>query len=86
MMIIKEYIKMVQIPCLDVWSMHLSEPVLHRLIEAIQATCFGILIGLFHKLISVQDIGHMLHLHVAQQLPSLKQSSCTSDLSPLPVQ
>ena len=32
-----------------------------------------VLIGLFHKLISVQDIGrNMLHLHVAQQLPSLR--------------
>ena len=26
-------------------------------------------IGFFHRLISVQDIGHMLHLNVAQQLP-----------------
>ena len=32
-----------------------------------------VLIDLFHKLISVQDIGrNMLDLHVAQQLPSLK--------------
>ena len=66
---------------------------LHRLIEAIKVTCFGIsrrpcakhrpikrkttyqllLIGLFHKLISVQDAVHnMLHLHFAQQLTSLK--------------
>ena len=34
-----------------------------------------LLIGLFHELISVQDVGHnMLYLHVAQQLPSFKQS------------
>ena len=66
---------------------------LHRLLEAIKVTCFGIsrrpcakhqpikrkttyqllLIGLFHKLISVQDAVHnMLHLHFAQQLTSLK--------------
>ena len=33
----------------------------------------GTTIGLFHKLISVQDVVHkMLRLHVAQQLPSLK--------------
>ena len=31
-----------------------------------------LLIGFFHKLISMQDVGHMLHLHVAQQLPSLQ--------------
>ena len=32
-----------------------------------------VLIDLFHKLISVQDIGrNMLDLHVAQQLPSFK--------------
>ena len=30
-----------------------------------------LLIGFFQKLISMQDVGHMLHLHVAQQLPSL---------------
>ena len=30
-------------------------------------------VGLFHKLISVYDVRHnMLHLHVAQQLPSLE--------------
>ena len=34
-----------------------------------------LLIGFFHKLISMQDVGHnLLHLHVAQQLPSFKQS------------
>ena len=31
-----------------------------------------LLIGFFHKLISIQDVGiNMLHLHEAQQLPSL---------------
>ena len=30
-----------------------------------------LLIGFFHKLISTQDVGHMLHLHVPQQLPSI---------------
>ena len=31
----------------------------------------------------MQNVGHyMLHLHVAQQLPPLTQSSWTSDLSP----
>ena len=30
-----------------------------------------LLIGFFHKLISMQDVAHTLHLHVAQQLPSL---------------
>ena len=84
------------------WSMLLSGQVLHRLIEAIKVTCFGIsrrpcakhrpikrkttyqllLIGLFHKLISVQDIGHdMLHLHVAQQLSSIKGSAPVCYLS-----
>ena len=74
----------------------LDKQVLHRMIEAIQVTCFGIsrrpclcwtlscrrkityqllLIGLFHKLISMQNVGHnMLHLHAAQQLSSFKQS------------
>ena len=33
-----------------------------------------LLIGLFHELISMQDVGHILHLHVAQHLPSFKQS------------
>ena len=32
-----------------------------------------VMIGLFHKMIPVQDIGrNTLHLHVAQELPSLK--------------
>ena len=87
---------MIQIPYLNIWSMLLSGQVLHRLIVAIQITCFWIsrrpclcltlscrrkitymllLIGLFHELISMQDVGHdMLHLHVAQELPSFKQS------------
>ena len=39
------------------------------------------MIGFFHKLISVQNVEHMLQVHVAQQLPSLKESSCTSKLS-----
>ena len=35
-------------------------------------TYHQLLIGFLHKLISMQDAGHnMLHLHVAQQLPSL---------------
>ena len=34
-----------------------------------------LLIGLFHKLISMEDVGHnMLHLYVSQQLPLFKQS------------
>ena len=33
----------------------------------------NLLVGLFHKLISMQDVGHnMLHLHAAQQRPSLQ--------------
>ena len=41
-----------------------------------------LLIGLFHNLISVQDVVHdMLHLHVAQQLPSLKFHAPASYLS-----
>ena len=40
-----------------------------------------LLIGLFHKLISVQDVGHnMLHLHVAEQLLSLKVHALVSYL------
>ena len=93
-----ELIKMKQIPYLiKDQCFFLDKQVLHRMIEAIQVTCFGIsrrpclcwtlscrrkityqllLIGLFHKLISLQDVGHnMLHLHVAQQLQSFKQST-----------
>ena len=39
-------------------------------------------ISLFQKLLSVQDVGHnMLHLHVAQQLPSIKVHTPVSYLS-----
>ena len=38
--------------------------------------------GFFHKLLSMHDVGHMLHLIEAQQLPPLSLSSCTSELSP----
>ena len=31
-----------------------------------------LLVDFFHKLISMQDVCHMLHLHVHQQLPSLQ--------------
>ena len=45
-----------------------------------------LLIGFFHKLISVQDAGHnMLHLHVAQQLPSLKVHAPVSYILPMKI-
>ena len=98
LMIMIDHIKMMQIRYLDICSMLLSGQVLHRLIQAIKVTCFGIsgrpcakhfpirkttyrllVIGLFHKLISVQDVVHnMLHLHFAST-DGITQSSCTSD-------
>ena len=46
----------------------LVQPLSYR----IKITYRELLIGFFHKLVSVQDVGHnMLHLHVAQQLPPL---------------
>ena len=85
-----EHIKMIQIPCLDIWSMLLSRQVPHRsnsshlfwnlkdlvLVQIMsqrrKITYQLLLIGFFHELISVFDVGHnMLHLHVVQQLLSL---------------
>ena len=52
---------------------NLKDPVLvQTLYFTRKITHHLLLIGFFHKLISVPDVGHnMLHLHVAQQLPSL---------------
>ena len=87
--IMKEHIKMMQIPYLDIWSMLLFGQIFHRsnsshlfwnlkdpvLVQTLsyrrKITYHLLLIGFFQKLISMQDVGHMLHLHVAQQLPSL---------------
>ena len=41
-MIIIKHIKIMQMQYLDIWSMLLSGQVLHRLIEALQVTCFAI--------------------------------------------
>ena len=42
------------------------------LYSRMEITCHQLLIGFFHKLISMQDIVHdMLYLHVDQQLPQL---------------
>ena len=82
-----EHIKMMQIPCLGIWSMFISGQVHHRsnashlfwnlkdpcavLAETLsyrwKITYQLLLIGFFHKAISVHDVGHnMLHLHVPQ--------------------
>ena len=39
------------------------------------------LIGFFHKLISMQDVGHMVHLNKCN-LTAAMTSSCTNELSP----
>ena len=77
-----EHAKMMAIPYLDVMSMLLSGPVPHRSnsqCHLFQTLSFRkkinyhlLVIGFFHKLISMQDVGHdVFHLHVAQQLPLL---------------
>ena len=49
------------------------EKTLRNLLYRREITYQLLLTGLFHKLISVQVVGHnMLHLHAAQQLPPLR--------------
>ena len=54
---------------------NLKDPVLVQLVSYRRKITYHLLlIDFFHKLISMQDLGHnMLHLHVAQQLPSLHE-------------
>ena len=53
-------------------SLESNPALVHTLSYRRKITYRLLLIGFFHKLISMQDTGHnMLHLYVAQQLPSL---------------
>ena len=68
---LRRFIEAIQVTCFRIsrrpWAKHC--PIEHRRKRTYQL----LLIGLFHKLISVQDVGHnMLYLQLAQQLPSLK--------------
>ena len=51
---------------------NLKDPVLVQTLSYRRKITYHLLlIGFFQLLISMQDVGHMLHLHVAQQPPSL---------------
>ena len=52
---------------------NIKDPVLVQTLSYRKKITYNVLlIGFFHKLISMQDVGHnMLHLHIAQQLPLL---------------
>ena len=66
-----------QVPHISNSSSHLfcslEDPVLVQTLSSKRKITDRLLmIGFFYTLISMQDVGHkMLHLHVAQQLPSL---------------
>ena len=87
LMIMIEHIKMIQIPCLDIWPMLLSGYLSHWstsrnlfwnlrpcaswniVLEKENSLPTTITDWLFHKLISVLDVGYnILHLNVVQQL------------------
>ena len=72
---------MMQIPYLDIWSMLLSTSASYKLFKSLlwnvqrhvivqtfslkKITCHPLCIAFFHKLISIQDVGNMLHLTIA---------------------
>ena len=52
------------------WNLDEDPVLVQTLSYRTKITQILLLIGFFHKLISVQDVGHnMLHLYVAQKLP-----------------
>ena len=54
---------------------NLNYPVLVQALHYRRKRTYHLLLtGFFHKLISMQDVGRMLHLNVAQQLPSSSYS------------
>ena len=97
LMIMTERIKMMQIPYLDIWSMSqqvlhtsysshlfwiLKDPVCASSNTVLEENNLPpIMYWFFHKLISMQDVWHMLQLNVVRQLYVITLSSCTSEIS-----